>query len=109
MSTFEVGQEVTFRPHVRQERGSIPATITKIGRKYVYADIYGWSTPFNKDDGKAASRYSGRLVTPDILAAEQARDAANERVHPLRIGWPRWDRLSTDQLNRIADIIEEQQ
>lgn len=106
MIQWEIGQEVVHQYGHSKRQASAPATITRIGRKYVYAKVFGREQAFNKDDGYVPNWRGGRLVTPEILAAEERRNAAMERTKRLR-DYGAFDRLSVDQIERIAEIIEE--
>jgi hypothetical protein len=117
-NTFTVGQEVVilaprnrFRPN---DDGTTRTTVTKVGRKYVYVDMYGREVGFHIADGRPASStggYSLHLYTIEKWAEFTERNEALDRVYKGGLE----DRgskntlrsLTNDQLNRIADVLEE--
>jgi hypothetical protein len=93
------------------------ATVAKVGRRWLVVGSDWRQTRFDRATGLEAPDYRGmhckRLVTDEMLAYESAYRSARERVQHASGATPfhRWSDipgdLSTDQLNRIADILEE--
>lgn len=110
-SMFEVGQEVIYRSGGRSSTDQ-RVTVTRVGTKFAYIRLPKWGEEmaFDKRTGLPSRGYgyraseAPRIISPQI----ERRDAALARVKPLREHYGiAFDGLSTDQLERIADIVEE--
>jgi len=112
--TFKVGQRVMFVRVSRNSAGSTEATVTRVGRKYVYITLDGQKSEhydrFQADNGwQDAGGYAprSRITTPEILEQEQRRERAMERIKAIRDPYGRsWERLSVEQIEAIAEIVE---
>jgi hypothetical protein len=106
---WTVGQEVVLRDRdYRNEHTDRPATICRIGRKYVYTVRYGRETPFSIEDGieHCQGSYPSRIFTPELLAEHDRATAASKRLGLLTRGYGWHNRLSVEAMDQIADIIE---
>lgn len=113
MSTWIVGQDVIVRENLHRSTRDTPAKVVKVARKYVTVHRndgtpYTREWVFHIDTGreKGEGTYLAQLFTAESLAEHDRHTAAAHRVATLtRNYW--WDHnLSTDDLTRIADIIE---
>lgn len=109
MTVWFVGQEVILRE--RSHRGAItdvPVVITRVGRKYVYTQRYGREIAFSKSDGieSGSDNYKARLFMPESLAEYDRRATASARLRSMTNGWGWTDRLSTEAMEQIADLID---
>jgi len=101
-----VGQEVVLREGRRRDDRA--ATIKRVGRQYVYIEMYGREVAFHADDGhqKTDANYAARIFTPASLAAHDRRAAASARVQILTQEWGWTNRIATETLEQIAALIE---
>lgn len=89
-------------------------TVLKVARKYFYVQVESWGEPTAFEIGNGAQRlgaydvaaYQCRAFTPDAYADFVRRGEAEAIVWELRKRYS-YDFLTTDQLVRIAAIIEE--
>ena len=114
----EVGQ-IVYTSEPRRTGPVVAAlTVTRIGRKYFYAAPEGAARAAERQFFLAdwcENTYMGRggeAQTADEIAERQAKEAAQRRINAT--GWkiaqvfgalP--DKLTADQLNAIAEIIEQ--
>lgn len=108
MSKYHVGQEVTY---FSQPGRGVRTTITRMGRRWGYVEVYHREIAFDLETGQGKSDrgFGDWISTDEELTEKQARAEAMARVKPLRETYGgAWQNLTVDEINRIADIIEEQ-
>lgn len=105
---YQVGQKVYLRD-VNERLGpdGVPplVKIAKVGRTLVHVEYHGRTKAFDISDGREAGAYDHASVqTIEEYAEEKARKATMGRIRSAGLGSRR---LTTAQLNAIADICEE--
>lgn len=106
------GQEVIIREFLpRGGHRDKTGHITRVGRRYIYAEVHGREQAAHADTGYEKSDYTAsfRIATPEILAQEDRREAAVSRVvvGTRNLNW--YGSLSVEALEAIADILEGEQ
>lgn len=109
---FEVGQTVVLRDvNESRRRGPERVPVVKVGRKLVTVLDYGHEYTFSIEDGQGRGAYGHQrwIQTEDDYAAEQAHESALERLrsHGLRFEHGKGQGVSTETLNRLADVLDE--
>lgn len=112
MSKFEVGQEVIVT-HPYGRDGHDSEFVSRVGRQYVYVERYGQERKFSIETGQEQLRggyLGGALYTQQEWEDREARSKVYDQLHrkSLTMGHPLMQRLSLDQLGRIAAILEEE-
>ena len=113
--TFELGQTVILLHGIdlsRNKHNPQEAVITRVGRVNVAIEQYGREYVFDKvtgfeKRGANAIGAASRIYTPEILAAEQERDAIEADLKPLGFdgSYGRITGYSTDALRQVRDIL----
>lgn len=109
MSKFNVGDTVIYDESSYSRRGSRETTITRVGRKCVYAKTYGHETGFDKETGHEKSDYTGGNIYTLEEWTEKARRGAlllALRNHGVNFDLSR-DQFSTDMLSALLNVFEE--
>jgi hypothetical protein len=105
MSEFKVGQEVLLRSYGRYARPDRTVTVTRVGRKWVYVGNSAFSAETGKEKDGYAS-HPNQIGTPEMFAERDSRDAAEKRIRDLTRSYGWVDKLPTEALTKIADLIE---
>lgn len=110
-SAMRVGDRVLLLPSSNDRlRDPREVTISKVGRKYVYAEVHGRPVAFEADTGWEKTEYPGsahRVVTPEQHAEDGRREAANRRLAPL-VRFDGWSRhLTVEQIHTLAEWLEQ--
>lgn len=111
MSAWEVGQDVIVR-HRNYGRGPTRVTeekVSRVGRKYFFVQLAHEEVAFEIETGIErinGTNYSARAFTPESHQAYLERAEASDRLAGLvrDFGWR--NRLTTEQMNAISDVIE---
>ena len=108
---WTIGQTVILRePTYRSEPREVEATITRIGRKYVYVNTPGsWAERgFHKDDGREQGdgNYRGRIFTEESLKEHKRREAVMGELREATRDYLWHNRLSTDAAEQILSILK---
>lgn len=103
MSKWNAGDTIIVS---RQAREPINTTISRVGRKYFFAEIHGREVKFALTDGIEPSDYIGRRAwTPQDYADSGRNGALRTSLRNLGVGQiPLW--VSTDALADILEIMQ---
>lgn len=111
MSQWSVGQAVVVRErnYGRGPARETETTVSRVGRKYVYAMLGHREVRFCIEDGveQSYSNYSARLFTPEGIVADRERAAAHLRLAELTRNYGWIEKLTTEQITRITRVIED--
>lgn len=101
------GERVILRCS-RSDKPDETAPIERLGRKYAYVIIYSREVAFDLETGYEKSDFPFyRILTRDQDEEEGRRSAVRRRLGPWHLGSRDISKVSTDKLERIAAILEE--
>lgn len=111
MKQFHKGQTVILESRNYSGKTSEEKTITRVGRKWAYIEVFGREVAFDAETGCENSQYGypSYIYTPEMKAEKDRRLAASDALHKagVRFDFGRERKISTDTLEAILAAIPE--
>ncbi|QGJ95021.1 hypothetical protein SEA_REDWATTLEHOG_160 [Gordonia phage RedWattleHog] len=108
---FEVGMEVLIDDVNRRGRPLTEAVVSKVGRKLVYATMYGRDVGFRLETRAANDNYGHQSIwTPEEVAERERRAYLDRRLatYGLRseFGGTKFRELPTEVVEELLEVLD---